>query len=210
MWLGMGLIEDRDTDGHVDLIAAFIEPGRVLLQTVASRTTRTTRTARRIARASRRPGSRSIELPLLPYAEVAGEQVAASYLNFYICNRAVIVPVAGADTDAAGARRSIAGATPIARSCRCREPCSRYGGGGPHCITQQVPVRTWLKHQQLLTAYPPPPSPARTRPAAARAAAARARAGALAPSTRRARDGARARNPDRPPPRAPGSSACRS
>ena len=37
-----------------------------------------------------------IELPLLPYAEVAGETIAASYLNLYICNGAVIVPVAGA------------------------------------------------------------------------------------------------------------------
>ena len=34
VWLGHGLLEDRDTDGHVDLIAAFIAPGRVLLQTV--------------------------------------------------------------------------------------------------------------------------------------------------------------------------------
>ena len=30
----MGLVEDRDTDGHVDLIAAFTAPGEVLLQTV--------------------------------------------------------------------------------------------------------------------------------------------------------------------------------
>ena len=39
-------------------------------------------------------------MPLLPYAEVAGEQVAASYLNLYICNGAVIVPGHRADTDA--------------------------------------------------------------------------------------------------------------
>ena len=34
MWLGQGLVEDRDTDGHVDLIAAFTAPGQALLQTV--------------------------------------------------------------------------------------------------------------------------------------------------------------------------------
>src|SRR4051794_34088630 len=32
VWLGQGLVEDRDTDGHVDLIAAFLAPGRLLLQ----------------------------------------------------------------------------------------------------------------------------------------------------------------------------------
>ena len=30
VWLGQGLAEDRDTDGHVDLIAAFTRPGEVL------------------------------------------------------------------------------------------------------------------------------------------------------------------------------------
>ena len=35
VWLGLGLVEDGDTDGHVDNICAWIEPGRVLLQTVA-------------------------------------------------------------------------------------------------------------------------------------------------------------------------------
>ena len=53
-------------------------------------------------------------MPLLPYAEVAGESIAASYLNFYLCNGAVIVPVAGADTDEA-ALAIIAAALPGAR-----------------------------------------------------------------------------------------------
>src|SRR3954447_15098332 len=34
VWLPYGLAEDRDTDGHVDLVAAFAGPGRVALLTV--------------------------------------------------------------------------------------------------------------------------------------------------------------------------------
>jgi agmatine deiminase len=72
---------------------------------------------------------------------VAGEMIAASYLNFYICNGAVIVPVAGADTDEQAL--SVIGA-----AYRGREVVAvpgtviAYGGGGPHCITQQVPAVT--------------------------------------------------------------------
>ena len=81
------------------------------------------------------------ELPLLPYAEVAGEQIAASYLNFYICNRGLIVPVAGADTTPQALDDRSPPPTPIASSSPCRELVLAFGGGGPHCITQQVPVR---------------------------------------------------------------------
>ena len=34
-----------------------------------------------------------LELPFLPYVEVAGETIAVSYLNLYVCNGGVIVPV---------------------------------------------------------------------------------------------------------------------
>ena len=34
VWFGDGLVEDRDTDGHVDVIADFAEDGRLLLQSV--------------------------------------------------------------------------------------------------------------------------------------------------------------------------------
>src|SRR4051795_8027062 len=34
VWLPYGLVEDRDTDGHVDLVAAFVRPGVVALLAV--------------------------------------------------------------------------------------------------------------------------------------------------------------------------------
>ena len=57
VWLGHGLVEDRDTDGHVDLIAAFTGPGQVLLQTVPEGNP-TSSAARRTGRGWRRPASR--------------------------------------------------------------------------------------------------------------------------------------------------------
>ena len=98
VWLGHGLIEDRDTDGHIDLIAAFTEPGRVLLQTVAPENPNYERCEENRARLAQ-AGIAVLELPYLPYAEVAGERIAAGYLNLYLCNGAVIVPVAAVASD---------------------------------------------------------------------------------------------------------------
>ncbi len=139
VWLGMGLLEDRDTDGHVDLIAAFTAPGRVLLQMVGEENPNHAHCVENRARLEA-AGIEVTELGLLPYGEVAGERVAASYLNFYICNGAVIVPVAGADTDEA-ALSLIAAAYPGREVVAVPGLVIAYGGGGPHCITQQVPVR---------------------------------------------------------------------
>jgi agmatine deiminase len=137
LWLGDGLVEDRDTDGHVDLIAAIVAPGRVMLQTVdpdnpnhaACEDNR-----RRLESA----GVEVIPMPFLPYVEVAGEPVAASYMNLYICNGAVIVPVAGAASDAE-ALAIIADTWPEREVVPVPGAVIAYGGGGPHCITQQVP-----------------------------------------------------------------------
>ncbi|MGZ4177597.1 MAG: agmatine deiminase family protein [Solirubrobacteraceae bacterium] len=138
LWLGMGLLEDRDTDGHVDLIAAFTRPGEVLLQVVGEENPNFAHCqANRTALVN--AGVQVIEMPHLPYATVAGETVAASYLNFYICNGAVIVPVAGAETDAA-ALQIIGACYPGREVVPVPGLLLAYGGGGPHCITQQVPL----------------------------------------------------------------------
>jgi agmatine deiminase len=138
LWLGMGLLEDRDTDGHVDLIAAFTKPGEVLLQTVAEDNPNHPHCQKNHS-VLVSLGVQVVELPYLPYATVAGETVAGSYLNFYLCNGGVVVPVAGADTDAA-ALEIIAGCYPGREVVPVPGLVLAYGGGGPHCITQQVPL----------------------------------------------------------------------
>jgi agmatine deiminase len=138
VWLGRGLVEDRDTDGHVDLIAAFTPEGGVLLQTVDPgnpNRENCLENARRLSDA----GLSVTLMPFLPYSEVAGEEVAVSYLNLYICNGGVIVPVCGAASDP-DALALIGAAYPGREIVPVPGAVLAYGGGGPHCITQQVPA----------------------------------------------------------------------
>ena len=99
VWLGQGLLEDADTDGHVDNICAFIEPGRALLQTVDEddpNWDNTRENVRRLAEA----GVETVEFELLPRIERDdGESVVVPYMNFYIANGALIVPIGGVDPD---------------------------------------------------------------------------------------------------------------
>jgi agmatine deiminase len=142
VWLGNGLIEDRDTDGHVDLIAAFTRPARC-----SSRPYRATiRIPNGCSKTERSFGIRGIdvvEMPHLPYVEVAGEMVAAGYMNLYVCNRAVIVPITGADSDEA-ALAVIGGAfpdreiVPVPGACSptaaAGHVASPTGAGGEKCL----------------------------------------------------------------------------
>jgi agmatine deiminase len=139
VWLGRGLVEDRDTDGHVDLIAAFIAPGRLLLQSAAPGTPNHDNMAenRRIAEAA---GLEVVDFPPLAYTTVGGEEIVASYMNLYMGEGFVVVPTAGqADLDeealarlrAAYSGKEVVGVPGVTHA---------FGGGGPHCITQQVPA----------------------------------------------------------------------
>jgi agmatine deiminase len=138
VWLGKGLVEDRDTDGHVDLIAAFTKPGQVLLQTVPDSNPNFAN-CRENGERLKDAGIDVVEMPYLPYDEVGTETVACPYMNFYICNGAVIVPVCGAESDAE-ALGIIAAAYPGRDVVPVPGAVLAFGGGGPHCITQQVPA----------------------------------------------------------------------
>jgi agmatine deiminase len=138
VWLGQGQYEDRDTDGHVDMIAAYTPDGRVLLQTAPEGDPNHERGLDNLHRLED-AGIGVIEIGHLPRTEVAGEPVAVSYLNLYVCNDAVIVPVSG-DAYDAEALALIGGGFPGREIIGVPGAVIAYGGGGPHCITQQVPA----------------------------------------------------------------------
>jgi agmatine deiminase len=147
VWIGSGLVEDHDTDGHVDNVAAFVRPGVVLAQTVDDPSDpnheRLADNAERLRAAVDARGRRLevIELDQLPRATVRDRPGVVPYLNLYQVNGAVIVPVCGDDPD-----RDQEVLTRLGTVFAGREIVPvpggilAEGGGGVHCITQQVPV----------------------------------------------------------------------
>jgi agmatine deiminase len=135
VWLGRGLVEDTDTDGHVDNVCAFIEPGRVLLQTVADEGNPNFEHCAENARRLLQAGLEVVRLPHLPYSEA---DTVVPYTNYYLCNGAVIVPVIGAETDGE-ALALLESLYPGREAVGVPGETLAHGGGGVHCITQQVP-----------------------------------------------------------------------
>jgi agmatine deiminase len=138
VWLGNGLVEDYDTDGHVDNICAFVEPGRVLLQTVESEDDPNYAFCRENAERLRAAGLDVVEISALPRLDL-DEPTVVPYVNYYIANGALIVPVTGAETDAE-ALELLESLYPGRQAVPVSGTTLAMGGGGVHCITQQVPA----------------------------------------------------------------------
>jgi agmatine deiminase len=142
VWLGDGLVEDADTDGHVDNVCAFLAPGRALLQTVAGDDDPNAAAARDNAARLRRAGVDVVEFELLPRSTRAdGTTIAIPYTNFYLCNGAAIVPLAQLDPEMDDeALRRLRELLPDRQVVGVPGRVLALGGGGVHCITQQVPA----------------------------------------------------------------------
>jgi agmatine deiminase len=146
IWLPHGLALDADTDGHVDNVAAFAAPGRLLVQGCDDRSEddwlRLNVDHRVAEGAADARGERieTVEVPVLPFVEVDGRRVAVPYLNLYVGNGFVAVPTCGHPADDAMVEV-------IAAEFPGREAFGleigailAVGGGGIHCITQQIPA----------------------------------------------------------------------
>jgi agmatine deiminase len=140
VWLDQGLVEDKDTDGHVDNVCQFVAPGRVLLQTVSDPANPNYTNAQENLRRLRAAGLDVVELDLLPYLDGGDRPRVVPYTNFYVINGAVIVPVTGRPSDAEALDR-IGAWFPDREVVSVPGAVLAQGGGGVHCITQQVPAR---------------------------------------------------------------------
>ena len=146
IWLvsGLGLDEDPDTDGHVDGVAAFIGPRRVLLHMVRDRAHPDYENLHENRRRLETTDALGRELEVVEFdlrsapVSVGGRPIVETFVNFYQANGAVIVPTGGNADDLPALDR-------LAEICEGREvvgvptPVVGFGGGGIHCITQQVP-----------------------------------------------------------------------
>lgn len=142
VWLSRGHSADRDTDGHVDGIAQYAGPGVVLLLAPADPSDPDhgsgAENLRRLGAARDAAGRRLHVIRVDP-----GVANGIPYLNCYLANGAVIVPVAGGSEDEAAVAQ-IAEAFPGRELVRVPGRTLVAGGGGPHCITQQVPEGSFV------------------------------------------------------------------
>lgn len=141
VWLDQGLLEDADTDGHVDNICAFIEPGKAMLQTVDPNDPNWEGTRENVRRLTE-AGIETVEWELLPRTERDdGEAVVVPYMNFYIVNGGLIVPLGGVDPEMDDeALRRLIEHFPGREAVGIDGRVLALGGGGIHCITQQIPA----------------------------------------------------------------------
>ena len=137
--------DDTETDGHVDGIACFVEPGKVLVEVCPA--TGTERYDNMQANLNAIQGAtdargRELEIVLIEEAyeaERRNEIFAHSYINFYIANGGIVMPRFGIDRDE-DARKNLVALFPDREVVQVDIPAIATGGGGIHCITQQQPV----------------------------------------------------------------------
>jgi agmatine deiminase len=137
LWLGDGLINDH-TDGHVDNLARFVAPNRLV---VPEATGRDDPNAAIYADAAARAAAAGVEVERIPSPgriEREGRVEPASYVNFAITSHLVVVPTFGSPQDAEGVA-AIAALFPDRDTIGLPGEAVLAGGGGFHCASQQMP-----------------------------------------------------------------------
>ncbi|MEU1432184.1 agmatine deiminase family protein [Nocardia sp. NPDC005746] len=148
IWLPYGHFDDAHTDGHVDGVCTFVRPGAVVAQTCTNpdlpdyeRMAANLEVLRSATDSAGRPFE-IYELPEFPVTTLPdGTDTMVAYANFYVANGAVITPTAGHELDEP-ALDTLRKAFPDREVVGVPGNIVAFGGGGVHCITQQIPAVT--------------------------------------------------------------------
>ncbi len=164
IWLDKGVYMD-ETDGHVDNLCCFVRPGEVLLswtddrrdpQYDISRQALESLAAQTDARGRALTVHKIYQPDPMAVTETegdgldasewakprrAGDRLAASYVNFYMANGGILMPLFSAPQDRA-AVDLLTRLFPGRRVVGIKSREILLGGGNIHCITQQVPRAT--------------------------------------------------------------------
>nr|WP_244498229.1 agmatine deiminase family protein [Aureimonas ureilytica] len=142
-----GLVGEDITDFHIDALARFTAPGRFLIQiednpdpgdvwSMAAAETL------KVLEAVRSAQDRPLEIVKLTgpgHVRSSAQDFVGSYINYYVCNGAVIAPEFGDEETDAQARETLGVLYP-GRVVRMLDiDAIAEMGGGIHCATQQQP-----------------------------------------------------------------------
>ena len=147
LWLNRGIAGD-DTHGHVDDLARFVGPRTIVtvveedsgdanyepLQENLAR-------LRSMTDLKGRP-LKTVTLPMPSPLWFDGQRLPASYANFYIANSVVLVPTFNDARDRI-ALGTLAKLFPRRQVVGIHAVDLVWGLGTLHCLTQQLPGRTW-------------------------------------------------------------------
>ena len=144
LWLGEG-IEGDDTDGHIDDLARFVDPTTVVIVVEEDphdanfKPLQDNLMRLRSMRDQDGRPFRIVSLPMPGRVEHQGQRLPASYANFYIANRTVLLPTYNHANDSK-ALQVLQGLFPARRVIGMDCSDLVWGLGAFHCVTQQQPL----------------------------------------------------------------------
>ena len=147
IWLKNGLFGD-ETDGHVDNIACFAAPGKILMQVCDDPEDEnyaiTQENLKILNRETDAMGRKFEIIPIQqpPKMDYNDQRLTLSYLNFYFVNQGIILPVFGGKAEETDqlAVQVLSGIFPERRIRTVDGMAIIKEGGNVHCTTQQMPV----------------------------------------------------------------------
>lgn len=144
IWLGDGIVGD-DTDGHIDDLARFVNASTIVTaveENIDDANYPALQENLRRLRMARDQNDRLFNIVKLPtpgMVEAQGQRLPASYANFYIANKIVLVPIFKKPNDST-ALKILQEQFPNRKVIGVDSRELIWGLGSFHCITQQEPA----------------------------------------------------------------------